>query len=261
MAVIKQWMEKDRLETLHRDRERYDHTISTKYPWIDSKHHRKQIEFQKRSYENRLLKTIGIALAIAIAALIFLEGFLSGAVFVLTLVMGGFAIHHHDQMRPDFEARADPRDEETRALEVELRKRQSDANYDRAVWLRNNGHEISYQPGDEIELDDEGADEQKLKPKRWELRPIEEDNGTEPAFILTLLKKSKAYNSDLDRMGDTDGLFWIKVERRDPDGSIEIVEDREWGQWPVSWSRDNVEALARERDYAAFGRDEYVFDE
>ena len=62
-------------------------------------------------------------------------------------------------------------------------------------------------------------------------------------------------------MEDTDGLFWIKVERRDPDGSIEIVEDREWEHWPVSWSRDNVEALARERDYAAFGRDEFVSDE
>jgi len=180
-------------------------------------------------------------------------------------------VYHHTTNEPDFLAETDLLSQSEKDLKRELFRRQHNSEYDRRRWLSQNGYDpdsfsdlsdatVLY--GDDEEIAGRvDVDQSKEAGERWELRPIEEDDGTTPAFILTLRKRRRSTRSDEGEIDAWDGLFWVRIEKRNPDGSVEIVEDREWKKWPVSWTRDQVESLARETGYAAFGRDEYVSDE
>ena len=139
MTKLKEWMEQERLNSLESDWHTF---LRTYYPKPeggvdaeryeeDKKRIAKAAEDRRASYETESLKMTGIAAVVALGGVIFLEGFLAGAVFVAALAFAGVNYHSRTNSPPDFSEEADFREEDLREREKELLKRKYNEDYDR----------------------------------------------------------------------------------------------------------------------------------
>ncbi|MBZ0070786.1 MAG: hypothetical protein K8I04_03525 [Gammaproteobacteria bacterium] len=127
-----------------------------------------------------------------------------------------------------------------------LNIRSNNPDIDRENWLKSNN--ISESELQKV-IDKELIESEKQNYFINCPRPFNEYTGG-AAIIFTVTK-----DKDWPRDSDDHRIICVKLEEVSESGKRVIIEEREYGGWPLSWSRDEACAIGYEKNLPVFGRD------